>query len=40
MNYPEFRIIRPMPSRGLCRVGARRPALSLLSALGAMSGSA
>jgi hypothetical protein len=29
-----------MPSRRLCRAGVRRPAFSLLSALGTMSGSA
>jgi hypothetical protein len=29
--------VHPMPSRGLCRVGARRPRLCLLSALEAMS---
>jgi biotin operon repressor len=39
-NYPELRIIHPMPSRGLCLVGVRRPAFCLLSGLGAMSGSA
>ena len=31
MNYPELRIIRPMPSRGLSRAAARRPAFWLLS---------
>jgi hypothetical protein len=32
--------VHPMPSRGLCRVGVRRPAFCLLSGLRAISGSA
>jgi hypothetical protein len=39
-SYPEFRIIRPMPSRGLCRIGARRAAYWLLNGVAVLIASA